>query len=99
MNPAPFIPGIFSSANFLPDSCELEKADWISHYTTLGLSSNESGADWMCACVSVRFATVTDVTGHRECWVWRGLVEINSVNVPCQKDCSDSGLIGFLCET
>lgn len=50
MVPAPFIPGIFfSSADFLADSCELEKADWISHYTTLDLSSNESGMYWMCA--------------------------------------------------
>lgn len=49
MDPAPFIPGIFNSADFLADSCELEKADWVSHYTTLDLSSNESGTDWMCA--------------------------------------------------
>lgn len=57
MVPAPFIPGIFffffSSADFLADSCELEKADWISHYTTLDLSSNESGMDWMCVHESV----------------------------------------------
>lgn len=43
----------FSSADFLADSCELEKADWISHYTTLDLSSNESGMDWMCVHESV----------------------------------------------
>ncbi len=53
----------------------------------------------MCMKVFVRFATVTDVTGHRKCWVWQGLVEINSVNDPCQKVCRDSGLSGFLCET